>query len=277
MQRPVVPFIVAMLAFASCSRLAVPEMRSIPGGLVGLMALSGMVTHAEPQDAQGLYEVEPFLISVREVTVGEFRQFVQDTGYETYAEASGGAWTMTPRGWVQSPENNWSHTYFPQTEDSPVNMISFVDALSYCNWLSRKAGLEEAYKFSYDDKDLRLEIEPDAKGYRLPTEAEWALARYGDGARTSSLADPELVAEGAGIDATAPAAPSPYGIENMQTSAWEWLQDTVMENTAPSVRRALRGGAYVDYTELRHFTSYFFLNPLGRDFYMGIRLARSAD
>ena len=39
-----------------------------------------------------------FYMGVTEVTVGQWRKFVEDTGYKTQAEREGGAWVWTGRG-----------------------------------------------------------------------------------------------------------------------------------------------------------------------------------
>ena len=52
----------------------------------------------------------------------------------------------------------------------PVNNISWIEAAAFCNWLSKKEGLEEFYSI----KRGRLNnFNPNSNGYRLLSEAEW--------------------------------------------------------------------------------------------------------
>lgn len=59
-------------------------------------------------------------------------------------------------------------SYF-QGDNRPVEMVSWYDAVRFCNALSLSEGLEPAY--SIDGTEVTWNRE--ANGYRLPTEAEW--------------------------------------------------------------------------------------------------------
>ena len=64
----------------------------------------------------------------------------------------------------------------------PVEMVSWFDALRFCNALSRKKGLDECYQMgesSFDGDGFEttpVEWNRLANGYRLPTEVEWEIA-----------------------------------------------------------------------------------------------------
>ncbi|MHC4406198.1 MAG: protein kinase domain-containing protein, partial [Planctomycetota bacterium] len=76
---------------------------------------------------------KPFGLSGHEVTRGQFRQFVEETGYKTEAERDGkGGHGYIDGKWVQDPRFLWSaDPGFPQTDDHPVVNVSWNDAMAF--------------------------------------------------------------------------------------------------------------------------------------------------
>jgi serine/threonine protein kinase/formylglycine-generating enzyme required for sulfatase activity len=107
----------------------------------------------EPRDVE---ITRSYYLGVTEVTVGQFRQFVEDEGYRTDAEksAKGGWGYVAGKLFEQHPRFSWAAVGYDQTDDHPVVNVSWNDATAFCEWLSRK----------------------EKRRYRLPTEAEWELA-----------------------------------------------------------------------------------------------------
>ena len=102
---------------------------------------------------------KPFYLGKYEVTVGQFRRFVEESGYKTEAETDGKG------GWGYNAETGMCEGRKPAVQLAqsrasrrpttiPCSNVTWNDAVAFCQWLSRKEG----------------------KTYRLPTEAEWEYA-----------------------------------------------------------------------------------------------------
>mgnify|MGYP003134873143 FL=1 len=119
-----------------------------------------------------------FWMGRTEVSVGQFKRFIEESGYVTDAEKPGGEtqvfdpeWKITakapPHPWISMKGKSWRDPNFgfPLRNSYPVVCVSWNDGRAFCKWLTereRKAG--------------RL---PEGLEYRLPTEAEWAYACRG--------------------------------------------------------------------------------------------------
>jgi formylglycine-generating enzyme required for sulfatase activity len=126
-----------------------PKMVRIPAGSFRMGDIQG----GGDSDEKPVHRVSvgEFAMGMYEVTVGEFRKFVNSSGYQTDAEKEGSCWTYVGSS---SDKKNWRNLGFSQNNNHPVTCISWNDATAYTKWLSNQTG----------------------KSYRLPTEAEWEYA-----------------------------------------------------------------------------------------------------
>lgn len=69
--------------------------------------------------------------SATETTVGEFREFVRDTGHD----ATRGMFSVTSNGWRQIGFC-WRKPGFYQADNYPVIGVNWADAVEFCQWLT---------------------------------------------------------------------------------------------------------------------------------------------
>jgi formylglycine-generating enzyme len=135
-----------------------------------------------------------------------------------------------------------------QGDRLPVEGVSWLDAVRFCNALSEREGLAPAYRVGGTEVE-GVGWDVTADGYRLPTEAEWEHAcRAGcTGARYGAL---DEIAWYRGnsqgrIHEVGGKQPNAWGLHDMLGNVWEWCWD-VYDAEVYGTYRVLRGGGWFD-------------------------------
>jgi formylglycine-generating enzyme len=214
-----------------------PEMIQISGGSFDMGFDEGQPDEAPVHKV----EISSFEIGKYEITNHQFRVFVKATGYKTTAHNEG---TTT-----------WEVYGPPGCELYPVVMVTWDDAMEYCNWLSKVTGAN----------------------YRLPTEAEWEFAARGgienrmypwgndlDFAKANCAADKEGIGNlGSAINQMSSIGsyePNGFGLYDIIGNVSEWCYDWYEEDyytdspeknpmgpeTGLFIYRVTRGGSWTD-------------------------------
>ena len=146
----------AVAALRDCAQC--PELVIVPPGtfLLGTSADEAVVDRDRGEAPPLAVTIaRAYAVGKYEVTVAEFRAFVEASGYSVPGDcriASGGAW-------LRLPDRSWRDPGFarPQADSEPVVCVSWDDAHAYVDWLTKTTG----------------------KHYRLPSESEWEYAARG--------------------------------------------------------------------------------------------------
>ncbi len=193
------------------------EMIGIKGGTFQMGSNSG-ISDEKPVHT---VTVSDFYLGKTEITLIQYKVFVDETGYITDAERGNYSYIFnwSNREWEKRKKINWRHDEDGKLRsvnsyNYPVIHVSWNDATAYCRWLSSKTG----------------------KTYRLPTEAEWEYASGGGEnnrtkwAGTNSLLKLNKYAwktwnANKRIRQVATRLPNQLGIFDMNGNVSEWCSD----------------------------------------------------
>jgi formylglycine-generating enzyme required for sulfatase activity len=212
-----------------------------------------------------------FDIGRTEVTVRQFRAFIEATDYQTDAEKERWAWTRSgQRDWDPEALICWWNLPFKQSDNDPASCISWYDAMEFCRWLSGETGMN----------------------IRLPSEAEWEYACRA-GTDGDFAGDVEQMAwhranSGHRTHPVAQKTPNPWGLYDMHGNVWEWCLDmwhsgyeSAPADGSPWMRAkffepVMRGGTFINPQWWLRSANHMRNNPGNRFSYnQGIRIVRT--
>jgi formylglycine-generating enzyme required for sulfatase activity/serine/threonine protein kinase len=241
---------------------------------------------------------KPAWIGTTEVTIGQFKKFVEATQYVTQAEKLGDGNSISTEE-VTNPNKrnllNWRAPGYQVTDNWPVTQITWNDALAFCNWLSSREQLSPCYQVDAQGNWTFLE---DTNGFRLPTEAEWEYAcRAGTTTQYWFGDDAKLLEENGWYDQNAGDSarpvglkrPNAFGLFDTAVNVWEWCRDwrdakwyansPLNDPHGPDLGkyRTIRGGVW-DFTASNCRSAYRTSRlPEARHYNVGLRVIRTFD
>lgn len=230
-----------------------PELIIVPAGSFR-MGSRGDSEHEEPRHRVTI--TRGFALGVREVTVGEFSQFINSVAYRTTAEVTGSSSVYNETAGRLSNRSgvNWQHDYRGKTAspEMPVLHVSLNDAKAYLQWLSRETG--ETYRLPSEAEYEYVARAGSAGSYwwgegsptavvenltgerdKSPSGRQWTafFENYGDGhwgpAPAGTASDGEI--------------PHPLGVFDIAGNVSEWVEDCWHENY---IKAPVDGSAWVN-------------------------------
>ncbi len=240
--------------------------------------------------------LKDFYLAKEDVTVKSFRQFTDETHYQTEAEEpfgeakeAVGCVGWSGKEWKVDKKTNWKTPGFKQGDNYPVVCVTWKDSNKFAEWKSKRTGF----------------------AWRLPTEAEWEFAArnrgkkikfsWGDVPPKGNVGDMAFKKEvpnnpvwegyNDGYPFTSPVdafKPNELGLNDMTGNVWQWVQDWYNEEyykqssrddpqgPLKGEMRVLRGGSWGNGDPANLRTTYrgHFI-PDARSNFLGFRLALS--
>jgi sulfatase modifying factor 1 len=190
--------------------------------LVFLIVLSGTANLAAQT---GMQPISSFSIDRTEVSVEQFRQFVDATGTVTAAERAGGGSTFEA-GWEQRRGWTWRAPFgTPAAPAEPAVHITYDEASAFCKWSGKRLPRDAEWgEAAYTER----RASPPAgfvtgRTYPYPTGDQPLGANcLGDCGAVKTVAN-AVTSRGRGHALTGSTAPGVNGLFDMGANAWEWV------------------------------------------------------
>jgi hypothetical protein len=173
-------------------------------------------------------------------------------------------------------------SHFKGDPNRPVEKVSFLDAVSYCDALTKR-----------ERENRRL---PMGYHYRLPSEAEWEFAcragttnrfSFGDGTNEADQYAWTLENSDSMTHPVGQKHPNPWGLFDMHGNVWEWCNDwfeqypeqpqTDPVGPSTSKFKVFRGGGWNNTVDYARSSNRFMMSPTNGIHFVGFRVALSLE
>jgi formylglycine-generating enzyme required for sulfatase activity len=174
--------------------------------------------------------------------------------------------------------------------DLPVETVTWLDAVEFCNALSQREGYEPVYDIGEGSATWNRE----ADGYRLPTDAEWeyacragSLTMFAAGGRWRDLERTAWFDRNAGkrTHEVATRQANAWGFHDMHGNVWEWIWDPYaslpdlssdnVESPGIGPDLTIRGGSWYTDAKACRTTNFCRIDPGFVCNDLGFRVART--
>jgi formylglycine-generating enzyme len=253
----------------------------VPGGVTRIGAADGRPDEAPAFTAR----VQSFFMDVHPVTVGEFRLFVEASGYTTDAERFGnaGVFDLAGREWRLVDRATWQRPQGPDAppapDNHPVTQVSWNDAMVYARWAGKRLPTE--IEWEHAARNARDDRSPYA----------WGRSLVMDGTHRANTWQGRFPERNTGEDGFVFTSPvgafgaTPLGLTDMGGNVWEWTADwyrpyadrdrpfTVSQGSA----KAQRGGSFLCHESYCHgyrVSARSHSTPETALFHLGFRLVQ---
>ncbi|MBN9604532.1 MAG: formylglycine-generating enzyme family protein [Afipia felis] len=230
--------------------------------LSGSVYMMGSDRHYPEEAPEHRVKVGSFLIDRTPVTNRQFKNFIKQTGYTTFAERLpdrkdypgilpdmmfAGSLVFTPpassphrhnwaQWWTLMKGANWRRPYGPKSnintlDSHPVVHITFADALAYAQWAGKDLPTEAEWEFA-------------ARGGLENADFAWGNELTPGGKYLANTWQGEFPHESLALDGyarTSPVTafpPNGYGIYDMIGNVWEWTKDWYGSRHQADARKA---------------------------------------
>jgi formylglycine-generating enzyme required for sulfatase activity len=198
-------------------------------------------------------------LAAKLVTLDQFGEFIESTGYRTDADSDGWGWTWKER-WMKREGLNWKRPFgneldsiiWKRADRLPVLQVSWNDASAFCSWAGKRCG----------------------RNIYLPGEGEWEVA--------AEFIKATPVREQCGVMRIEEYVDLLIGLAgngaSMRGLVWEWTRDWYdaypggpCNSDFGRVYRVLRGGSLMSEPLQKHRAYRFRRCPTARSPFYGIR------